>query len=99
MLRFIPHRHNQFFQIVKKISQFSVHSFPLLLFLKCRLIYDKEPNKMANRAWLERIEDMLWAFERETKFTLRDINNNFEQIGLSFDVDFRFQFLDIILNR
>lgn len=54
---------------------------------------------MANRAWLERIEDMLWAFERETKFTLRDINNNFEQIGLSFDVDFRFQFLDIILNR
>ena len=54
---------------------------------------------MANSAWLEMVKDMLWIFERETKFTLRSINDDFKRIGLSFDPDFRFQFLDIIMNR
>lgn len=54
---------------------------------------------MATRDWLELINDMLWVFERETKFTLRGINDDFKYIGLSFDPDFRFQFLDIIVNR
>lgn len=54
---------------------------------------------MANREWLELINEMLWVFERDTKFTLRGINDDFKHIGLSFDPDFRFQFLDVIVNR
>lgn len=54
---------------------------------------------MAQRTWLDLINDMLWIVDRETKFTLRGINDEFRHIGLSFDPDFRFQFLDIIVKR
>lgn len=54
---------------------------------------------MANHYWLKLVKDMLWVFERETKFTLRGINDNFKHIGLSFDPEFRSNFLNIIVDR
>lgn len=49
--------------------------------------------------WVDLINEMLWVFERETKLTLRGINDDFIRTGLSFDVDFRAHFLEIIHNR
>ncbi|XP_031619444.1 zinc finger protein 391-like [Contarinia nasturtii] len=51
------------------------------------------------RNWVDMLTEMLYSMERETKFTLRGLNDNFKQLGLSFDVDFRNHFLQIILKR
>lgn len=58
-------------------------------------------SKMAQskNVWIDLITEMLWVFDRETKFTLRGINDDFVRTGLSFDPDFRTHFLDIIQNR
>lgn len=83
-----------------------IHCFHLIICLLNSLqcawttFYDKINRiKMATQDWLKLVRDMLWCFERETKFTLRGISDDFKQIGLSFDPNFRFQFLDIIVNR
>lgn len=47
--------------------------------------------------WLGLINHMLWMFERETRFTLRGVNDDFKRIGRSFDPEFRYNFLDIIV--
>ncbi|XP_031636473.1 transcriptional repressor CTCFL-like [Contarinia nasturtii] len=51
------------------------------------------------RDWMDLITEMLWSIEREAKFTLRGLSDDFKQSGLSFDVDFRNHFLQIILKR
>lgn len=49
--------------------------------------------------WIDLITEMLWVIDRETKFTLRGINDDFIQSELSFDAEFRKHFLNIIQNR
>lgn len=49
--------------------------------------------------WIDLITEMLWVFERETKLTLRGINDNFQRTGLTFDDEFREHFLDIVNTR
>ncbi|XP_031632011.1 zinc finger protein 567-like [Contarinia nasturtii] len=51
------------------------------------------------RDWIDLVTEMLWVIERETKFTLKAVNEDFKQSGLSFDMEFRNHFLQIIYNR
>lgn len=49
--------------------------------------------------WIDLVTQMLWIIEREIKFTLRGISNEFKQSGLSFDQNFRSHFFQIIMKR
>ncbi|XP_055301689.1 zinc finger protein 169-like [Sitodiplosis mosellana] len=51
------------------------------------------------RDWMDLITEMIWVIERETKFTLRGIHEDFKQTGLSFDAEFRNHFLQFIVTR
>lgn len=55
--------------------------------------------EQTSRNWMDLISKMLWMFERETKLTLRSINDEFQYNGLSFDDEFRNHFLEIVLKR
>lgn len=49
--------------------------------------------------WMDLITEMIWIIERETKFTLRGIHDDFKRSGLSFDSEFRDHFLQFIIKR